>query len=382
MRSLIQNASSQPVRNLNQNPQGRTNGSSWTNRWFGAGGAGTHTFDLADTKPGPPFTTRFARKTWTTAPTVNSDTGFQVSSVLPAMPGQKIALGGWLRPSTAKKGFARIQYRLGTTIVTTANGTQIDLPAGVWTYVELLSTVPAGVDGFIQMIDVTGATGTPVWAVGDTLDCTGVMCVLGSRAPQFGDGSTPGWKWDSAADASSSVGYPYTLGSLVAQPIILFEGAFPADVPIPAASQKVRGYTLYAVAKVGAGTTRDTLVDGTSVNQRIHITYGDGGQRWNHYQSQSSFTGVVNDANTRRVISARFDGGGSRFLRDGVQASAASTGQAPQAVTALRIGRNAAGGDPWSGTIEAVLLFDQAHTNEQMLAVTRWLGLRYGQAFA
>ena len=182
-----------------------------------------------------------------------------------------------------------------------------------------------------------------------------------------------------ASSGSPSSGYPYGLAALVGAPVVLFEGAFPSDVALPTWAQKRQGYTLYAVTTPGPGTTRDTLVDGVLSTQRIHITYGDGGQRWNMYQSASVFSPVVNDANTRRLIAARFDGASSRFTRDGVQSQAGNAGIASTNATGLRIGANAAGNDPWRGTIEVVLLFAEAHTDQQMQVATRWLGARYGQ---
>lgn len=311
-----------------------------------------------------------------------SDASLALDSGCRVTPGETITLSMYVRMGTTGMDW-RFFVRFATAGSTAWQGgnvtsAQQNAQPGKWRLLTGQFVVPAGVDRFAAIAGMAATTAP----AGETYDATGLMFVHGKYSGVYCDGATPGWKWDGADGSSTSVGYPYTLGSLVGQPIILFEGAFPADIAIPVASRKTRGYTAYAVCTVGPGTTRDTLIDGTSANQRIHITYGDGGQRWNMYQSASSFTGVVNDANTRRVVGARFDVGNSRFTRDGVQGSAGGTGSAPQAATALRIGANAASGDPWKGTIEAVLLFDQAHTNEQMLAVNRWLGLRYGQAVA
>jgi hypothetical protein len=185
-----------------------------------------------------------------------------------------------------------------------------------------------------------------------------------------------------ASSGSPSSGYPYGLAALVGAPVVLFEGAFPSDVALPAWAQKRQGYTLYVVATPGPGTTRDTLIDGVVGTARVHITYGDGGQRWNMYQSSSVFSPVVNDASTRRLIAARFDGAASRFTRDGVQSQAGNAGIAGANVAGIRIGANAAGNDPWRGTVEALLLFAEPHTDQQMQVATRWLGTRYSQTVA
>lgn len=376
MRSAVCDLSSQPIRNIALSPL--VSGGQWAT----VGAVGTY----SQPATAGPFGEMAAMHTWTAAST---DGGVRMRNAQPIPEGGGTISGGiWAYSSKAQtlnlRGWtydASGAYLGGSLDINFVEG--IAVPAGKWVWIQGVavgrSPLARSVTPYLRRATGGGAVN---WAAGDVLMATRFMMVDGRYTGPYSDGNTPGWKWDGAAGSSTSVGYPYTLASLVGQPTILFEGAFPSDIPIPSAAQKVRGYTLYAVTTPGPGTTRDTLVDGTSANQRIHITYGDGGQRWNMYQSQSSFTGVVNDANTRRVISARFDGGISRFLRDGVQASAASAGQAPQAVTALRIGANAAGNDPWRGTIEAVLLFAESHTDEQMAAVTRWIGARYGQVVA
>lgn len=398
MRSLHSDAGYQPVRNLCSDPRGLRAATPAVGDDvrldFSRNPTETNDAVVTGASDGPPGTgiTSYVRRRRTSTGSVSgrgysltagnvSDATLALGSGARVTPGETITLYLFVRmESTAVDWRFFVRFALaGSTAWQAANNTsaQQTVQGGKWRMLVGQFVVPAGVDRFAA---IAGMAAVTVGA--ESYDATGLLFVRGKFSAPYCDGASPMWKWDGVDGSSTSVGYPWTLGKVVSAPVVYFEGAFPSDIPIPAASQKRQGYTAYSVCTPGPGTTRTTLLDGTVATQRIHITYGDGGQRWNMYLGASAFSAIVNDGNTRRVLAVRLDAANSRFLRDGALSHTGNTGTTAANVQNLRVGANAAGADPWNGTIEAVLLFDQAHTDEQMSAVSKWLGARYIQAIA
>lgn len=158
----------------------------WSGRWFGSGGAGTQTY-ITNATDGPADFSTYTRKTWTTAPAGNGDTGFNLQGTPIAVPaGSQLAVSGWLRPSKAGvTGSARIDWYNGNTFVSTT-ATPTSLRAG-WSRYSIVGTAPATVTQAYVYVDVMGGT---TWAAGDTLDATGGLVELSGSVGTYFDGST------------------------------------------------------------------------------------------------------------------------------------------------------------------------------------------------
>lgn len=199
------------AQNLVLDPRATT-ATSWTRtRWFGPGGAGTrNNIMAADGPPGTNAISTYERKTWTTAPTNNSDTGFQINNTAAAprfdvVAGTEVRAGGFLRTNAAgrKTAVARILFydaagvAIGGTGAAQTGGAFTALSAGTgWTWVEVTREVVAGAVTAAVVIDVTWVAGTDVaWAVGDYLDGTGALFVRGAPGlvytGAYFDGSFP-----------------------------------------------------------------------------------------------------------------------------------------------------------------------------------------------
>jgi hypothetical protein len=181
-------------------------------RWMGTNGAtGAYSLVTGATDGPQPTLTTYARKTWTTSPTNNGDTGFDhMPTGYIFTPGNTFTISSWLRPSSSGKVLQHSLYWVDTNnvILGRTNGPQINnAPAGQWSRLvtQTPSTVPyAGAVKFIVASDVQGATNP--WAPGDTLDGTGLII---ERTPTVSDLYYDGtgdftYAWTGTANNSTS----------------------------------------------------------------------------------------------------------------------------------------------------------------------------------
>jgi hypothetical protein len=187
-------------------------------RWGGPSGTAPYSYVTGLTGH-PAGITTCRRKTWTKAPTSNGDTGFEIwaSSGAPNVPwpatiGQAYVVSIWMRPTagTPKSGNVAI-YPLdaaGALTGSAINGPATPLPPNVWTRMSVTGVITAPLAvGFKVMADVDGSTN--VWAVGDTLDATGLLIELGTAVDSYFDGDTPDahgidYSWSGAVNESAS----------------------------------------------------------------------------------------------------------------------------------------------------------------------------------
>lgn len=212
--------------NLATDPNGTAIGPSvagqvrWGNeRGFGTGGSGTHSLVTAGTS-GPrvsqgQYINSYVRKTWTVASSNSTDSGFQLASSSTA--GQVIGAGqpfnasAYLRASVAH-GTSNILvnfYTSGGTFISSANGANTPLLAGVWARQMITGVTPA-TTAYIQVIaEIDGAE---IWPIGATLDGTGLFFSQ-QASTDFFSGSTPSvsgydgllrCSWAATANNSSS----------------------------------------------------------------------------------------------------------------------------------------------------------------------------------
>lgn len=188
----------------------------WRNtRWFGTGGAGTHSISSVTGPTG--FSTLCARKTWTTAPSGNGDTGFECSYGWSATdtqgftgirPNYPYNLSAWVRTNASggKQSQARIQWHDsgGVVISPTSSGPNVTLTANTWARVQLQVTAPSNAVYATVIIDASGGT---TWAINDNFEGTWLMLVGGDTLYDYMDGGQPGGIWLGTANASYSQGY-------------------------------------------------------------------------------------------------------------------------------------------------------------------------------
>ena len=200
------------ITNLVTNPEGVAFDSSTmfamnATRWFGTGGSGNYANNLSGTTP---IGSTYARKTWTVAPSPSSgDTGFDITGYFAVSEGEAYAFSAYLRPSIIKQAQIGL-YRKdsnGATLSREYLGSQ-NIPAGAWTRISTVYTVPAGVGTMHVVFDTSGSLsgGATAWSPGDTLDITGIMITKGSTLYNFADGNSANWVWNGTPNASTSTG--------------------------------------------------------------------------------------------------------------------------------------------------------------------------------
>jgi hypothetical protein len=209
------------------NPRAVASGTAcWLSSWgFGAGGAGT--YSDATGIAGPPSTgiTTAKRKTWTTAPTTNTDSGMNIvgapGQYIPVTPGETLTLSIWARKTSAgSKGlnlWSRFKDQVtisGSTTVTPnpPNGPTVPMVTnGQWYRATQTITAPPGAVAITVIADIDPLSGDTLWAPGETLEMTGLLIEPGpGPAGPFFDGATPDtridYAWTGAANASISTG--------------------------------------------------------------------------------------------------------------------------------------------------------------------------------
>jgi len=202
------------VTNLAITPQGTAYNSSTlfalnSTRWFGgSGGAGSYTSNQAGATP---VGSIYARKTWTAAPAAgsNGDTGFDLSGYYPVNTGETYTMSAYLRPSITKQAQVGLYRKdsAGTALSREYLYNQV-IPANAWTRINATYTIPAGVASIHVVFDISGSLsgGATAWAIGNTLDITGMMITAGPTLYTYADGASPDWIWNGTANTSTSTG--------------------------------------------------------------------------------------------------------------------------------------------------------------------------------
>jgi prepilin-type N-terminal cleavage/methylation domain-containing protein len=186
-----------------------------TGRWFGSGTSGTYSL-ITGAVDGPIGIKSYLRKTWTTAPAGNGDTGFNNSLAnssgtnsqgMPVIGGHTYTFSSYLRASSGGK-IAYIQlywHAADGTYISYSGSPSSALSAGVWTRLTFTTTAPANAATLGMVSDVDSGT---LWTVGDTLDGTGLMITDGGMLYNYADGNSSNWRWNGTSNASTSTGPP------------------------------------------------------------------------------------------------------------------------------------------------------------------------------
>jgi hypothetical protein len=166
---------------------------------FATGGAG----DVSYQTTGGPLGLPYFRMTWTAASTELSR-GVEVPITNSITPGLTYTLSGWIRVN-------RSQSIVTTALPTNSSGAGIANSFGpvvnqqvnVWHWGSVTFVAPAGSVGVSARFYSNSTNGGTVWAVGDTLDVSGILLTQGQPTPYF-DGNSTGASWAGTPGASRS----------------------------------------------------------------------------------------------------------------------------------------------------------------------------------
>lgn len=201
------------ITNLAIDPRATSSGAEYASRY---GNSSTWVTGASD---GPTAgLTTYVRKTITTAVTSggrgidhhgNVDTSSSSDNAIPVTGGTTYYISDYARSSEANSDLiitCKIHDSTGVWLAGSGvTSTLINYTANTWAHPSLSLTAVG--DGYLSCS--TRFNASIAWAVGDTMDVTGLMVVQGSASSYtYADGSmtSSGWSWNGTANASSSTG--------------------------------------------------------------------------------------------------------------------------------------------------------------------------------
>lgn len=191
-----------PLTNLAINPSVETNGTGWTNRWYGSGGSGTLALSAAAAQSG----SMGYRKTWTVA---GGGQDIGMSYVISGLSASKTySFSAYVRDSLAAGQRPMLEWRdgAGTKIGSTIMGTEVATGANTWRRLTMTETAPANTSSALFIWGPYPMSGTPTSTVGRTVDFDSLMVTESSSVATYADGSSANWAWNGTAHASTSSG--------------------------------------------------------------------------------------------------------------------------------------------------------------------------------
>lgn len=198
------------------NPSGETGWTGWTK--LGSNGG---VLSESETTVTPRAGTKARRYTVTTAPASGLMTICDVDAYGGFAAGSQVACGVYVRPSISTRILATaVFYTAADALLGTKNGTPLDCPANVWTFVPYVGdSFPTATKAKIRP---TGSSSGTLPPIGTTFDADAAVLVEGTEFPPdtYFDGDTAGATWTGTPHASTSTkafddeegGDPITLG--------------------------------------------------------------------------------------------------------------------------------------------------------------------------
>lgn len=318
-----------------------------------------------------------------------------LSNSVPVTAGETIIVSCLFRCSAAVTANFRIRFLAGAGVwVTGASADrQINqaMVANTWTRLSQTIVVPAGAVAFASVVQAS-----EVVPLNGTLDCTGLALYRGvSFDPGYQDGDYPNWHWTGTTYNSESVGYPYTLESIVGKPLASLITATPLATPIyssPFTLAADQGRTLYAVYDVSAdasaanapmariGASTGDLNIGSVM---IRLASAGGTSIEGRFQPVTGTTLFANRGNTRtarrHAAVAYVDPVSGRYgFQDSVSLLASGTAFVGELSTASSLTLHAA--TTQGDAPVAAYAFAGEHDNVTRQRVLSWLARQYGAA--
>lgn len=284
----------------------------------------------------------------------------------------------WARASRALD--VKFRYRTADGAGVTDWG-RVTLPANQWTLVRAFGTPNIGDNAALGVLTDT----TTAMAAGDTIDIGGHMCVEGTYTGDYIDGTKPFSKWEGGANNSVSIGYPPQLLDFAGKPAVDIVGAGTiANIAV----DPYIGRTFYQVYEVTdtTGSFAQPMAYGNT-SARFLLQSSSAGS--NNLAPRSDFPNGSVNANASGT-NGRIPG------RAHVFAAAFADGLASSLITvngAADTSRTYTPGDGWAeGKTTAsnvvgmkplrTLVYYADHDRDTRLAISRYLGNKYGAAVA
>lgn len=375
MRQLVVDLASQPIINLTKNSKLSVISDLYT---IGTGGQAT-TLIAA---PGPDGQTSVVRRHRVVG---------QGAGVLGLGTGTDKALGPGVYTYAMKvRGFSTGAIRAYRENI---SGTHINIDAsptvpadGIWRTIWL--TFRCTEAGRPKMGFLASAETEDGW-----VEVASCICVEGSVPPlDYMDGDTPGWRWTGTPQLSESVGYPYTLDSIVGRPLgdlsspgqILLSGETSTSsmtmylvgnrlsdaaawADLHGVNVNLTGFsqsTGFGISQVGGGTLNKWM-------SRVDTSPTSGTPGYNQTSPQTSSVSIGRHVFAAQVAS------NMTVMRTYLEGSLATTRPitANSGVERNRLVMQAATG---SFVPERLLLFGDEHNTQTIARVSAWLARKYG----
>ena len=274
----------QPMRNLATDPRATKNATTGLNSfgYISRYTSGSSVSLMTNQTGAPDGITTFIRRTSTAVELKSGrgfDHGFNVELAtnpnlhsLVVTAGQYISVAVWVRViavDTNLTGMIR-----GAFFDASGSRMNVIIPAattltsGIWSRLTSTFFIPEGAVRFSALTYIS-STNASNFAIGDTIDATGLMAVIGKTVPsRHHDGDSFGWKWDGVANASTSVGYPES-------PLVI-RNKIAVPTPISLSSWNTRFSVNNTVSR-----TIETGGPLDATYQRLTLT-ANGGTWWRH----------------------------------------------------------------------------------------------------
>lgn len=306
-------------RNLASDPAATANRSAgggvpvWGADWFGSGTTGAIS-SVTDATDGPlPELATYQRKTWTSTNGGSGNVGWSHASLAgtlgyPVTPGQTLSVSSYLRPSSGGHT-ARIQYgwfdSSGVGIGPTTYGASLEMPVGEWSRIMATVTAPAGAAFCGFRSDVLYGP----WAIGDTLDGTGLLVELSPVVGDYFDGAfspdsdlTPSWKGTPDASPSVLTGVGVTSANISGPNVANFQSS----------QWAVEGTHSVRITPKSASTDTFTSLGGDTGGMRLGLVAGETYTMVAVCRLSAPLTGTLNPSSRSIVF---FNRVGGTYLR-------------------------------------------------------------------
>lgn len=377
--------------NASQSYQQAPGIATWLNQWFGASGGSGVIYQMA----GQGVAGACVRKVFVTASTGSPmDTGIS-SPATPVIANLPYTFSMAVRASINQYFTAYIIWLDGASAVISTSPATINtstfVTANIYTRVSVTGTAPANaVTAKFVIGPYVSAQPMPA---GSWYDFDRALIVQTSALQLYFDGASPFCKWEGAANASISVGYPQQLVDLAGTPI--YDGINVAqltDIALPS-GQPV---TIYSVQSMPNDTNIPGMWELTNASGNWSASIGvarliaiSGQTRLDVMKTTSAgvLTSVAGTVSNLNVYAVAHDGpvsGVDYQINNGATTAVAvdATFRAVTAGSTLRVGSRDGLSQSTVVTTKRLVIYQGKHSLITRAAISRWLGSKYGVTVA
>jgi len=286
--------------------------------------------------------------------------------------GTSCALSVWVNPDSTQT-LALIDYGSHG-----SQGSAVSCPAGTWTRLTLIKSWSPATSTIFISVRTPSRT-----MISSPFYLDGMMVQVGATSVgEYSDGSTPGWRWTGTANASESVGYPYTLESIAGKSLAWRENTTgsvtPGTFDLPAIQGN--GVSIYVVQNMPAApplrgvqyhdaASLDSLTiehfDGANPGRSTAARSRGGTNNWRTANNSLAVTGGRSYA----AATVAADGNiATIHTREGSSASASPVGDGVPRPCRLTT----------PNPVIYAGAFKGEHNRETILRIMAWLARKYG----